>query len=78
MYQTVLISLLSERYVLVTWHMNKSLGYHTRKEMIKYTILSFKQKQTLRKNYFWRKMKACQHFLKLFAVFSIMAMQIAK
>lgn len=31
-------------------------------------ILSFKQKQTLRKNYFGEKMKACQYLLKLFAV----------
>lgn len=37
MYQTVLVSLLSERYVLLISHMNKSLGCHTRKEMIKYT-----------------------------------------
>lgn len=53
MNQTVATSLLSERYVLVTWHMNKSLGCHTRKEMIKYTHILFQAETNIKEELLW-------------------------
>lgn len=68
MYQTVPISLPSKRYVLVTWHMNKSPGRHTRQERIKYTqcCLSSRNKH-YRRITSGGEMKACQYLLKSFA-----------